>query len=44
MIDFDLDVYRWELDSEEATNFGLAVRPMTVLERAGLVLAYVRLS
>jgi hypothetical protein len=44
MIDFDLSEQLWELDSEEATNFGLPVRAMTRLERTQLVLSYARWS
>jgi hypothetical protein len=42
MTDFNLQDVLAELDSEEASNFGLAVRPMTRFESALLVPAYVR--
>jgi hypothetical protein len=42
MIDFDLETQLADLDSDEGTNYGLAVRAMTQLERAALVLSYVR--
>jgi hypothetical protein len=41
---FDLENLLADLDSDEATNSGLAVRPMTRLELAALVLAFVRLT
>jgi hypothetical protein len=41
---FDLAEQLAELDSEEASDFGVTVRPMTLAERAALVLTYVRLT
>jgi hypothetical protein len=39
MTDFDLEDQLAELDSDEGTNFGLPVRPMTPLEHATLAIA-----
>jgi hypothetical protein len=41
---FDIEEQLADLDSDEATNFGLPVRPLTRLELATLVLAFVRLD
>lgn len=40
MIDFVLEDQLAELDSDEAANFGVPVRPMTRLELALIVLAF----
>lgn len=43
VIQFDLESQLANLDSDEGTNFGMPIRPITRLELAAIVLAFVRL-